>query len=281
MLAGHPHPAGTMHDSAFRDLEKSGWESAVAEYDDAFARLTAQSIAPLLDALEVGPGTRLLDVACGPGYVAAQAARRGAQVLGVDFSSAMVALARSRHPALEFREGDAQALQLPDAAFDAVAINFGLLHLDQPQQALNEAARVLAPGGRCAFTVWAAPPRTQAYRIVLGAIERHGRTDVPLPPGPPFFRYSEATAARQALHDAGLVDAQVREVPQVWRFARPEELFDAMLRGTVRTAALLRAQTPEALAAIRDEIDREAQAYAADGGIAIPMPSVLAVARKP
>jgi SAM-dependent methyltransferase len=267
--------------SAFRDLEKSGWESAVGEYDDAFARLTAQSIGPLLDALEVAQGTHLLDIACGPGYVAAEAARRGARVLGVDFSGAMVALARRRLPGLEFREGDAQALDLPDGGFDAVAMNFGLLHLDRPAQALAEAARVLGPGGRCGFTVWAAPPRTEAYRIVLGAIERHGRLDVPLPAGPSFFHYSVAAVARQALHEAGLVDAVVREVPQLWRFDRAEQLFEAMLHGTVRTAALLRAQMPAALDAIRVEITAEAARHAADGTVAIPMPSVLAVARRP
>lgn len=280
-LPVNPHRACAVQDaSAFRHLEKSGWERAAAEYDDAFARLTAQSIAPLLDALHAGQGTRLLDLACGPGYVAAEAARCGARTLGVDFSGAMVALARQRHPLLEFREGDAQALDLPDGGFDAVAMNFGLLHLDRPAQALAGMARVLAPGGRCAFTVWAAPPRTEAYRIVLGAIERHGRLDVALPPGPAFFHYSDAAVARQALHDAGLVDAVAGEVPQLWRFARAGDLFEAMLHGTVRTAALLRAQAPTALDAIRAEVTAAAARHAADGAIAIPMPAVLAVARK-
>ena len=267
--------------SAFRELEKSGWESAVADYDDAFTRLTTQSIAPLLDALQVKAGTRLLDVACGPGQVAAQAAQRGAQALGLDFSAAMVALARRRHPQLRFDEGDAEALALPDAAFDAVAMNFGLLHLDRPEQALAEAARVLAPGGRCGFTVWAAPPQTEGFRIVLDAIEQHGRIDVPLPPGPPFFRYSDAAVASEALRTAGLVEPGVVIVPQLWRFNRPEELFEAMLHGTVRTAALLRAQTAPALSRIRAAISVGAAAFTGSDGIGIPMPSVLAVARKP
>jgi SAM-dependent methyltransferase len=267
--------------SAFHELEKSGWETAAREYDEAFGHLTAQSIAPLLDAVNLALGQHLLDVACGPGYVAAEAIRRGALVTGVDFSAPMVALARRRHPQAEFREGDAQALPFPDASFDAVAMNFGLLHLDQPERALAEAARVLKPGGRCGFTVWAAPPQTEAYRIVLGAIERHGRNDVPLPPGPPFFRYSDADTAKQALRDAGLVDARVAIVPQTWRFARPEELFEAMLRGTVRTAALLHAQTPQALEAIREAVKTTAAEFAMNGGIELPMPSVLITAAKP
>jgi SAM-dependent methyltransferase len=266
--------------SAFHRFEKSGWENAAVEYDDAFARITSQSIAPLLDTVGAGSGVRLLDVACGPGYVAAAAAARGAEVLGIDFSAAMVAMARGRHPGIEFREDDAQALDLPDASFDAVAMNFGLLHLDQPERALAEAARVLKPGGRCAFTVWLAPPRNETFRIVLGAIERHGRMDVPLPAGPPFFRYSDAAVVQQSLALAGLADVRVAEVPQLWRFDRAAELFEAMLRGTVRTGALLRAQAPEALERIRAAITEGAAAFAVEEGIAIPMPAVLLSARK-
>lgn len=268
-------------ETPFRALEHAGWESAVADYEDAFQRLTRQSIEPMLDVLAVGTGTRLVDVACGSGELSAAAARRGAKVLGLDFSEAMLALARQRHPGLEFRSGDAEALDLPAASVDALAMNFGLLHLGQPEAALAEAARVLAPGGRCAFTVWAAPPATEGYRLVLGAIERHGRMDVPLPPGPPFFRYSDATAARAALAAAGLVEIEVKPLPQTWRFTAREQLFEAMLRGTVRTAALLRAQSETALKAIRDDIVAGAAAFADGDGIALPMPSVLLSGRKP
>lgn len=267
--------------SAFRELEKSGWESAANEYDAGFGRLTTQSIGPMLDALGVAAGHALLDVACGPGYLAAEAARRGAAVTGLDFSAAMVELARQRNPGLRFQEGDAQALPYPDASFDAVTMNFGLLHLDQPERALAEAARVLKPGGRCGFTVWAPPPQTAAFRIILGAVEKHGRGDVPLPPGPPFFRYSDEATAKQALRDAGLADVKVTIVPQTWRFDRPEQLFEAMLHGTVRSAALLRAQTPQALEIVRAAIIAEAEKFATDNGIELPMPSVLVTAAKP
>jgi SAM-dependent methyltransferase len=270
----------TDSESSFRTLEKSGWETAVADYEDAFARLAAQSIGPLLDALQLKRGARLLDAACGAGALAAEAARRGIQARGVDFSAAMVALAKERHSKLRFEEGDVEALPFPDACFDGVAMNFGLLHLDQPERALAEAARVLKPGGRCGFTVWAAPPATAAYRIVLGAIEQHGRMDVALPPGPPFFRFADADTVSAALRAAGLVEPQVITVPQVWRFERAEELFEAMLRGTVRTAALLRAQAPDALAAIRRAVTAGAAAFATDEGIAMPMPAVLATARR-
>src|SRR5256885_17029240 len=113
---------GTMERS-FHDFEQAGWEQAAEHYGDAFGSLTAQTIAPLLRAAGVRAGTRVLDVASGPGGVAAVAASWGAKPVGLDFSSRMVALARERYPSLTFEAGDAEALPFAGASFDAVVIN--------------------------------------------------------------------------------------------------------------------------------------------------------------
>ena len=125
----------TADPSAFHAFERAGWESIPRAYQDAFGALTTQAIGPLLDAARIRPGIRVLDVATGPGYVASAAVQRGATVVGVDFSTAMLAEARRHHPVVDFREGDAEALPVPDASFDAVVMNFGLLHLGRPQAA--------------------------------------------------------------------------------------------------------------------------------------------------
>ena len=164
-------PVADRDPSAFHDFEHAGWERAAAFYGDAFGALTAQTAPAVLDAAGAGPGSRLLDVCSGPGFIAAAAAARGATVSGLDFSSAMVAAARQRFPALTFREGDAEALPFDAGSFDAVTMNFGLLHLARPDTALAEAHRVLRPGGRYAFTVWAAPERAVGFGLALRAIE--------------------------------------------------------------------------------------------------------------
>ena len=265
---------------AFHDFEHAGWERAAAFYGDAFGALTAQTADALLEAAGAGPGTRLLDVACGPGFIAGAAAQRGATVVGLDFSAAMIAEARRRLPALTFQEGDAEALPFDAASFDAVVMNFGVLHLARPDTALAEAFRVLRPGGRYGFTVWAAPERAVGFGIALHAVERLGNTDVPLPEGPPFFRFSDAAETRRTLESIGFTGVEIRELPLIWRPASADAVFDALSRGGVRTAAVLRAQTPAALAAIRDAIKRGIEAYARDGGFEVPMPAVLASATK-
>jgi SAM-dependent methyltransferase len=265
----------------FRDFEHAGWEGAAAAYAEHWGALTAQSVGPLLAAVGAGAGVRLLDVATGPGYVAAAATARGARTTGVDFSGVMIAAARQRYPAVAFREGDADALPFPDASFDAVTIAYGLLHFERPDQALAETYRVLRPGGRVAFTVWAPPHQPVGFGIVLRAVEAHGDPNVPLPPAPPFFRFSDAAESTRVLSELGFGDVSVTPVPQVWQLASPEQFFAAMQQGTVRTAGLLRAQTPAALAAIGATMQQDAAAYRRHGALELPMPAVLARAVRP
>jgi SAM-dependent methyltransferase len=267
-----------MNPSAFRAFEHAGWETIPTRYHEAFGNLTTQAIEPLLEAVDVRRGVRMLDVATGPGYVAAVAAQRGAHVMGVDFSAAMVAEARRRYPAVTFREGDAEELPFPDNSFDAVVMNFGLLHLGRPEQALAEAHRVLRAGGKLGFTVWAKPEEAVGFGMVLSAIQNHGSMHVPLPPGPPFFRFSDSAECRRTLLEAGFVAPEVRLVPQVWRLRSPDALCEIMQASTVRTAGLLRAQTSEAFQTIRAALRDAVGSYQKGDTIELPMPAVLATA---
>jgi len=265
----------------FHEFERAGWQRAAEHYPNAFGSLTMQAAASLLDAAAVAPGVRVLDVATGPGYVAAAAAEQGAIVHGIDFTPAMVAEAERRHPALTFTEGDAEHLAFPDRSFDVVVMNFGILHLAHPEAAVAEAFRVLQRGGRYAFTAWAVPQEAVGFGIVMQAIEAHGRMDVGLPAGPPFFRFSDRDECERCLHAAGFVEVEVRRLPLVWRVAAADAVFDAVSRGGVRTAAVLRAQTPEALDQIRDAVTTALRSYAQGETFNIPMPAVLASAKKP
>ncbi len=266
--------------SNFREFEHSGWQSVASPYHDYFARLTRQAIKPLLDAAGAGSSTDLLDVATGPGYVAAAAAQRGATVTGVDFSSVMVAKAQKDYPSITFMEGDAESLPFAEASFDIVCMSFGMLHLSKPEQAAAEAFRVLRPNGRFAFTVWSTPDSSPAFGIALSAIEKHGNSKVPLPPGPPFFRFSDMQESRLVLQQAGFCDVTCRQIPMLWQLDCAEDLFKAFFEGTPRTGGLLRAQSAEDLKAIETAMRDEASKYEKNGRIEIPMASVLAIGVK-
>ena len=270
-----------MNCKLFHDFEQAGWQRAAQFYANTFGTLTVEAIGPLLDSAQVGPGMRVLDVATGPGYVAAAAAARGASVIGIDFSLLMIEDARHRYPGVSFREGDAEELPFGASAFDAVVMNFGLLHLARPEAAIAEAYRVLASGGRYAFTVWAKPEQALGFGLVLRAMETHGTLDVGLPEGPPFFRFSDPDECRGTLTGKGFVQADVRAIPLVWRLPSRSALFEAALHGGVRTSAALQAQTPTALAKIRDAVSAALEPYMDGDAVCLPMTVVLAWAVKP
>jgi len=259
-----------MPGDAFWEFESSGWERAAEHYEECWTD-TGLFVEPLLDAAGVHAGSRLLDVACGPGLISEAAAVRGAQPVGLDVASAMVARARERCPGLTFVEGDAQRLPFPDASFDAVTMNFGILHLSQPEAALVEARRVLVAGGRFAFTAWVAEGNAVA-EIVDTAVAAHA-VPVELPEGPAFYRFAAADESRRALAQAGF-DAdslELETVTALWRVPTAELLFEAELQAGVRTSAVLRAQPPEQLEAIRVAMAEAVRRHADGEGFTLPI----------
>ena len=111
------------------------------------------------DLARVGPGSRALDVATGTGDLAVELASRGAEVVGMDFSEAMLELARRKAPSLTFEAGDAQALAYPDASFDATTVGFGARNFGDLRLGLSEMARVVRPGGRVVVLEITTPTR--------------------------------------------------------------------------------------------------------------------------
>jgi SAM-dependent methyltransferase len=267
---------------AFAAFERDGWEDPqiVAQYEKELATLTAQAIAPMLDAAGVGPGTRVLDVACGPGLLSRAAAARGAHVIGVDFSGAQVATARERNPELQFEIADASALPFQDATFDAVVTSFGMLHFADPAAAAREALRVLAPAGRLVYSVWDLPERAVALGALIDAVRLHG-APASVPPGPGFFDLSDRQRSRQLLEQAGFDGVLLEQVPQLWSVATPERVFDVFLRSTVRMRATLQAQTPDAVANIHASVRAALAPHRRGDHYELPMPALLVKGEKP
>jgi demethylmenaquinone methyltransferase/2-methoxy-6-polyprenyl-1,4-benzoquinol methylase len=101
-----------------------------------------------VDLARVGPGDPALDVATGTGDLAIELARRGADVVGSDFSEGMLARAREKDPSIRWEHADAMALPYEDGAFAAATVGFGARNFGDLAQGLREMARVVRPGGR-------------------------------------------------------------------------------------------------------------------------------------
>lgn len=265
--------------ATIRDFEHRGWQRAAAQYRATFAPASAGFVAALLDAAGIGAGTRVLDLACGPGIAAAAAAARGAVVRGADFSPAMLELARAALPDAGFDEAEAESLPYADASFDAVVCNFGAHHFPYPERALAEVRRVLRPGGRVALTAWVAPAENAAWRLLFDAVAAHGDPHAAAAP-PSGGGLTSAAAVRRLLEAAGFAAVAVSREVREWRVAGAAALVEALRRGTVRTAAVIEAQRPAVLPAIVAAIERAAAPFRRGGELVLPTAALLGHAVK-
>lgn len=268
---------------AFRAFELAGWESAgkADVYHDSWGKLTQKIVDPLLDAASVRRSSRTLDLATGPGYAAARAHERQAIVTGIDFAAGMVALAQRLHPGIEFRTADVENLPFADASFDAVIGNMILNHLARPEVGAGEIARVLAPGGRVALTVWDSPERARFIGVFLDAVGAAGAAlPAEIPTGPPIFRFADDSELQRLFTDVGLVDAQVDRLEFVQHFGSSDELWQGVVKGSVRLGALVLMQAQPIQEAIRLEFDRIVASHQTDGGVDLPVSVKLGSARK-
>lgn len=268
--------------SSFAQFEHKGWQRVAEKYEAAWSSLTRSFIPALLVAVNIRNAVRVLDLACGPGYVAAAAQAGGGKPVGVDFSSEMVRLARERNPGIEFFEGDAHALNFSESSFDVVMMNFGLLHMAGPEKVISEICRVLCPGGRFGFTVWADPSVSPGAKIVQDAIDEYANKDVDVPHGPDYFAYSQEKTCQEALARAGFDPAtfNLETVVSDWLVLSPTFLFESELNAGVRTAALLAGQTPDTLEKISHHIAKSVDVYKKGDGYAIPFAAHIISARK-
>lgn len=257
--------------SGIREFEYAGWQAAAPAYAATFAGATRPFAGPLLDAVSAGAGVSLLDVACGPGVVAAQAAQRGARAAGIDFSPEMIALAKAAGPSLDFLVADVEQLPFADDSFDAAVVNFGMHHFEQPVRALREIRRVLRRRGRLAYTKWVSQRDNPPYRAILDAVSRHGTLDVAMPAGQDASL--DIDGLNRMAREAGfaLDVADVTPTEKIWRLPAGADLIEVFISATARMATLLRGQPPQAMREIRAQVADTVGRYARDGALEIPV----------
>ena len=258
---------------AFNAFEADDWACAAGSYHRFFAPITTRVAGPLLDAAGVVCRTRVLDVASGPGCIAAAADARGATVTGIDVAAEMVALAQRLHPAIRFVCGDAERLPHADGPFDAAVANFAILHIGRPERAAAELSRVLAPGGRVALNVRDRPERARLLGLLVDAFAQAGAPAPPaVPAGPDFLRFSDEHALAGLLLGAGFGDVDVETVTFRRRITSANELCEGLLEGTVRMIAPVHGQDEPSRQRIKTTFEALAAEHAThDGALELPV----------
>jgi len=192
-----------------------------------FAKIgtSAQAVAEnLCEALDVVPGRRVLDVACGAGNGAIAAARRNAEAVGLDYVPALLDRARERAAAeryeVEFVEGDAQALPFEDGSFDYVISTFGAMFAPDQEKTASELLRVCRSGGKIGMANW--PP----HGVVGGAVFKITAEHAPPPPGvlPPVLWGTEERL--RELFGEEVSELTVDEREWTLRYYSPEQWLE-------------------------------------------------------
>jgi SAM-dependent methyltransferase len=255
-----------------RTFERKGHDALATSYHAFFAAVTALATDALFESVHLRPGTRLLDVASGPGALAAEAANRGARSIGVDLSPRMVELAQRLYPTIEYREADVEHLPFPDHTFDAVVCAFGLGHFPRPELAVAECVRTLMPGGRIAFAWWDDPSRQRIQGVFREAIAEIGvSAPLDVPQGHNVFRFSNSGEFFRLLDGAGLTEVKITEHAATYFISDTETLWRGGLGSLVLTGAVIRNQDQATQDLVRAAFERRVSVYRSAEGLNLPI----------
>ena len=270
--------------AAYTEQSKRDWSAAAPFYDRLSADLFPTITKAFLSFARPRRAGLLLDVACGPGiltYAACEAVCALGRVGGIDLSPGMLKLAASRAGAsnVEFREMNAEQLDFPDATFDAVVCQLGLMLFAKPQSALDEMARVCKKGGVVACLVQGSPERMQFTSLLMKTLVKHA-PQLKQPGSPTLYAFAPAGVLEESFAAAGLPGATTARLAGAFTFASPKEYWQTLTQGAGRTASLLRALDPSVQEAIRRETLAAAAALTAAGTSRIPYEVVMARAER-
>jgi ubiquinone/menaquinone biosynthesis C-methylase UbiE len=252
--------------AGWEDDRRSNWESSrvVGEW--------------LVDALDPQPGETILELAAGVGDTGMAAAARlgpSGKLVSTDFSAQMVAAAQRRSEELgasnvEFTTMDAERMDLDDDSVDGVLCRWGYMLMADPAAALTETRRVLRPGGRVAFSVWADPAANPWASVPAKALFEHTGQRPPDPLAPGIFAMASEERTRELLSEAGLTPRRVEHVEMEWAFESADDHWHYVMDLAGALAMVMRSLPEREQAAIRRLSEERLEPLARRPGYGLP-----------
>jgi ubiquinone/menaquinone biosynthesis C-methylase UbiE len=237
----------------------------------------------LLEFADLAPGEAVLDVACGTGIVSRLAWPKvgpTGRVVGLDINPKMLEVARSvaaNESAIEWTEGNATAMPLPDDSFDIVLCQHGLQYFPDRLSALREMHRVLGERGRLTLNVWRPVQYNPGHAIFADVLQRRVNDEAAATRRAPF-KLSDRDELRVLVGDAGFRDVTIDLTTRVARFPSAEAMVRIMMAGTP-LGAVMSKQDTSLLDEVIDEVTTGLAGYDDDHGLAIPMQGWVVTAR--
>ncbi|WP_432155584.1 class I SAM-dependent methyltransferase [Streptomyces sp. bgisy153] len=258
-----PDPSVPDRSSADRpspEAVRAEWDALAAEFDRFTTPHTMLFGERLVERAAVGVGTRFLDVAAGSGALALPAARRGADVVAVDISPAMVERLAARARGSERVRApvmDGEHLDLADDSFDVSASLNGVSLFPDLRRGLAELVRVTRPGGTVLIAAFGPPQGAEFIAWTVQAIRAAVPGAAPLPADPPPlpFRLADPDRFAALLRAAGLTGVRVRAEVLDTAFASAGELLDTVRSSNPVGARWITGLTARQAAEVRQILD--------------------------
>jgi ubiquinone/menaquinone biosynthesis C-methylase UbiE len=208
--------------------------AAAMAYEDFFVKgLFKEWTIRVMDAAQIRSGHWVLDVGCGTGVLARDAAMRVGPtgfVAGLDPSPGMLAVAKQLTPTVEWWQGSAESLPFPNQSFDVAVSQFGLMFFSERQLAIREMLRVLKPQGQLAVAVWDSIDRIPAYAVEMALLERVAGKRAANALRAPFVLGDRQELAT-LFERAGTASVEITTQPGTARFPSIRMMVEADLRG--------------------------------------------------
>ena len=269
-----------MTEISYRQFTGTGAQNYQRHFVPAIATPVSDG---LLDAADLRPGQRVLDVACGTGVIARIAAERvgpAGAVAAIDVASDMIDVARATPaptaPTIEWHVGDATSLPFDDEQYDVVTCQMGLMFVEDRTAALAEMRRVLVPGGRVVVNT---PGAIQApFALMEQALVEHISADLGGFVGAVFSMH-DPDVVGSLLDDAGLVEVEVHVSTSTLHLGDPAEFLWQYINLTPMGPFVAQA-SEQAQAAMERQVVESWQPYVVNGVTPVEQPMVIASGRR-
>jgi ubiquinone/menaquinone biosynthesis C-methylase UbiE len=268
-------------DNEFKAQQRQMWDNAAAGWQTWWETIErgAQKVSDkIVQLAEIKQGDKVLDIATGIGEPAVTAARKvmpNGRVIATDISPQMLAIARTRAKSLgldavmEFRETDAEKLDLPDsssAKFDAILSRWGLMFLPNLQAALVRIRQMLVTDGRLSAAVWSIPSKVPLLDLAFSTVRKQINAPTPPPTAPGPFALANVEALKLIFSQAGFKDIESDIFQVTFSFESPESYTRMHQQVTAPIHAMLANHTEEVKKRAWDSITEAVLQYADSHG---------------
>src|SRR5215211_1928068 len=264
----------TLDSKQYKEGQRQGWDS-VADSWQKWWKITETASEKvsrrLIELAEIKRGSTVLDIATGIGEPAITAAKQvgnSGHVLAIDISSQMLSIAKQRaislglEQVIEFKEGDAETIDLSASTFDAALCRFGLMFLPDLRTGLSNIYRSLVDGGRLAAAVWGSPDKVPFIAVALNTVMKETKSPPPPAGTPGPFSLSDENMLTNSFIKSGFKDVTIERMDVSFNFDSAEDYTSYVYETAAPVQAMLANQTQERREEILKAITESARKYA-------------------